>query len=180
MLAPMPAQEVVDKKPFDTLHTLLSTARELAKALASDPELERLVRAFRMFPERDREAILQVIEKDAAWRRIADRTDGTTGIDVRPNPHASLYVHVLNQVDGPPLPPEASPRDADVIRMGVEAFAQIIPLLFQSAVHVQWTTAARELARAGTTELRSLTIRLAREVGAIVAEVEAELGAATK
>jgi hypothetical protein len=176
----MPVRETVDKKPFDTLQTLLATARELAKTLSSDPQLDRLVRAFHLFPEGDREAILQVLEKDSAWRRIVSRTEGATGIDVRPNPHASLYVHVLDQVDGPALSPEPSPRDADVIRMGVETFVQIIPLLFQSAVHAQWTTAAREVARTSGSEVRSAAIRLAREVEALVTEIEAELGAARK
>src|SRR4051794_29126139 len=107
-------------KPFDALQTLLVTARELANGLADDPQLARLVRAFEMFPDADREAILRVIEKDAAWRSIVDKTDDATGIHVRPNPHASLYVHVLEQPDGTTIvAPDPSQRDADVIRQGV-------------------------------------------------------------
>lgn len=164
----MPGNDAMDDRPFDALQTLLVTARELAKALSDDPQLERLFRAFRMFPERDREPILKAIEKDAAWRQIVEQTDGATGITVRPNPHASLYVHVLNQIDATELDPDASQRDADVIRHGVETLVQMLPLLFQDAVHAQWTAAAREIVRASDAELRELAIRLVREVETLV------------
>src|SRR5512141_752520 len=95
----MPGEHAPADTPFDALHTLLATARELARRLSDDPQRERLVRAFQSLPEHDREPILQVIEKDATWRRIAGETAGATGIAVRPNPHASLYVHVLNPVE---------------------------------------------------------------------------------
>jgi hypothetical protein len=173
MLAPMPAGGAADRRPFDTLHTLLSTARELVKSLSDDPELDRLVRAFRLFPERDREAILHVLEKDAAWRNIVERTDDVTGITVRPNPHASLYVHVLAQ-GADPLAADTADRDADVIRRGLRAFVQLLPLLFQEGVHAQWTAAAREIAGASGTDVRAYAVRLAREVEQLVAEIDAE------
>jgi hypothetical protein len=162
MLTWMASSEASDRKPFDALHALLVTARELAKTLVDDPQLERLVRAFRLFPERDREAILQVIEKDASWRRIVADTGTTTGITVRPNPHASLYVHVLNAVD------ETMQRDADVIRRGLETFVQMLPLLFQDGVHEQWTAAAHELARTTDPAIIELLRRLMREVTEII------------
>src|SRR5262245_46027413 len=83
---------------------ILVTAHELATTLARDPLVERILRAFAKLPERDREPILEVIERDATWCRIAEQTSGQTGIKVRPNPHASLYVHVFDQVDAPTEP----------------------------------------------------------------------------
>jgi hypothetical protein len=159
--------------PLDTLQTLLATARGLLKDLVGDPQVDRLLRAFLMLPEADREPILQVLEKDASWRQIVEQTDGATGITVRPNPHASLYVHVLDQVTHRPIEPTPSPRDADVIRQGIDTFVQLLPLLFQDAVYAQWTAAAREIARTATAELRALAARMAREVLAIVAEIDA-------
>ena len=159
--------------PLDTLQTLLATARGLLKDLVGDPQVDRLLRAFLMLPEADREPILQVLEKDASWRQIVEQTDGATGITVRPNPHASLYVHVLDQVTHQPIEPTPSPRDADVIRQGIDTFVQLLPLLFQDAVYAQWTAAAREIARTATAELRALAARMAREVLAIVAEIDA-------
>jgi hypothetical protein len=167
----MPRKSAAEK-PLDTLQTLLATARELAQTLAEDPVFERLVRAFRLLPERDREPILRVIEKDAAWRGIVDRTAAETGIAVMPNPHASLYVHVLNQVTGPPLAPEAPPRDADVIKMGVATFVDLVPLFMQEGVRAQWTTAAAEIAGAADPELRELALRLVRAVEAIILDAD--------
>ena len=165
----MSGREAAKETPFDALHTLLATARDLARGLADDPQVERLVQAFRTIPPADREAIIQVLEKDAAWRNIVGETDAATGITVRPNPHASLYVHVLNQV-GSPFDDGASERDADVIRHGVNTFVQMLPLLFQEAVHAQWTAAARDLVRTSPPMLRELAARLAREVLSHIAQ----------
>ena len=165
----MSSRPAVQEKPFDALQTLLATARDLAKGLTDDPQLERLVRAFRMFPEADREAVLRVLEKDSAWRNIVEKTDDATGITVRPNPHASLYVHILEQ---PGVGPEPSPRDADVIRQGVETFVQMLPLLFQDGVRAQWLVAGRDLANSSGTELRALAVRFAQDIEALVAEAE--------
>ena len=76
----MPRRDEPEAKSLETLHTLLTTARHLAQSLADDPRLDRLERAFRILPDSDREPILGVIEKNAFWRRIADETQGTTGI----------------------------------------------------------------------------------------------------
>ena len=159
---------------LDALQTLLATARKLVTDLTTDPLLERVLRAFRMLPESDREPILRVLEKDAAWRRVVEETAGATGITVCPNPHASLYVHVLDQVTGKPLAPGPLQRDGDVIRFGIETFVRLLPLLFQEGVHAQWTAAAREIVRASDAEMRGFAVRLAREVLALVDEAVAE------
>lgn len=166
------ADETQRDKPLDTLQALLATARDLARGLSDDPQLERLVRAFRLFPERDREAILQVLEKDAAWRTIVERTAGATGITVVPNPHASLYVHLLHEVTDPPLAPDAPPRDADVIRLGVATFVDLIPLFMQDGVRAQWTAAGTEIAGAASADDRARALRLVRAVEAIILGVE--------
>ena len=40
--------------------------------------------------------MLGVIERDGNWCRVVEQTAETTGITVRANPRASLYLHVLN------------------------------------------------------------------------------------
>src|SRR5262249_20575943 len=110
------------------------------------------------------------LEKDAGWRAIVERTVGITGIDVRPNPHASLYVHVLTSE--PSIAADSAARDADVIRRGIATFVQLIPLLFVDGVHAHWTTAAREIIRASDPELRAAAARLAREVLGLLAEAD--------
>jgi hypothetical protein len=166
------AAEPTTQATLDALQALLATARELLSDLSGDPLVKRVLRAFVMLPESDREPLLKVLEKDAAWRRIVEATERTTGITVRPNPHASLYVHVLEQATGQPVAPGPLPRDAEVIRLGIEVVLRILPLLFQEGVHAQWSAAAREIAAGADPETRRLAARLAQEVLELVAQAE--------
>jgi hypothetical protein len=156
---------------LETLQELLAGARNLLGSLVDDPQLQRLIEAFRQFPAGDRDAILQVIEKDAAWRQIVERTTGATGIDVRPNPHASLYVHLLEPTPGAL---DQAGRDANVIRSGLETFVRMLPLLFQPAVRAQWQAAAREITQQGDPEIVDLAVKLAHEVIALVEATRAQ------
>jgi len=164
---------VSDGATLATLKAVITSARELAEELVRDSVLNRLVTALMMLPAADREPILGVLERDATWRRIVEETCGATGITVRPNPHASLYVHVVDQVTGAAVEPGPLARDIDVIRIGIERFVQLLPLFFQDGVHAQWTSSARELIRAADADLRALGVRLAREVLALIAEADA-------
>ena len=149
------------------LEAVLQSARGLVNELLHDPLLPRLLAAFSALPEHERETILGVLERDATWRRIVDETSGTTGITVRPNPHASLYVHVTAE-------PQPSPRDVDVIRLGIARFLPLLPLFFQPGVHEQWMRSARELVRDAPPELLAIGERLARAVLALLAEADGE------
>lgn len=152
---------------LDALRAILMTAHELATRLAGDPFVERILQAFAKLPEPDREPVLKIIERDATWCRIVEQTTDETGITVRPNPHASLYVHVFGQVDTPSGPLQ---RDVDVIGFGIERFLRMMPLFFQEGVHEQWTASARALAREADPELLEHLRRLANEVLALIAE----------
>jgi hypothetical protein len=154
------------KKPdpthVDTLQTLLTTALDVVRGLADDPMSARLLKAFAALPPADREPILRVLERDATWCRIVEQTADTTGIAVRANPQASLFVHVI----GPPSEPLQ--RDVDVISAGIEQFVAMMPLIFQEGVHEQWTASARDLVRRSDPEMLAYVARLAREVLALV------------
>src|SRR5262245_10289374 len=119
---------MTDEAPegLDALQAILVSAHELAAQLTADPLLERILRVFAKFPEPDREPVLRVLERDATWCRIVEQTADTTGITVRPNPHASLYVHVLHSAAETPSDPLQ--RDVDVIRFGIERFVHMVPL----------------------------------------------------
>lgn len=176
MLRPMTATNG-SLEGLDALRTLLTTANGLVAELMADPLVERLLRAFMTLPGCERETILQVLEKDAAWRQIVEETASATGITVRPNPYASLYLHVFDQVTGQPVEPEPLPRDVDVIRLGVESFVRLLPLLYQDAVRAMWSTAARDIVRTSDVEERRLAIRMTSEVQALIAEVDPETAA---
>jgi len=152
-----------DPNGVDTLETLLTTALALVKGLA-DPLSARLLRAFAMIPTPDREPIVRVLERDATWCRIVEQTADTTGINVRANPQASLFLHVIE------TPTEPLQRDVDVIGAGIEQFLAMVPLFFQDGVHEQWTAAARDLVRRIDPENHVYIARLAREVLALIAE----------
>lgn len=159
--------------PLDALQAVLITARGLLSDFVSDPLLRRVLRAFEMFPRADREPILSILERDASWTRIAEASAVVTGIAVRPNPHASLYVHVLDAATGQPAATAPSERDANVMRLGIERIVRVLPLFFQEGVYAQWYPAAREVARTADPEARTAIARVAREVLALVADPEA-------
>jgi hypothetical protein len=156
--------------PLGELEALLSCAQEVAARLASDPLIPRLLTAFARIPASDRETVLGVIERDGNWCRVAEQTAETTGITVRANPHASLYLHVLNPTE--PLPDAPLQRDVDVIASGIEQFLLMLPMLFQNGVHLQWVASARELARSSSDDTRRLAVRMACEVLDIISEVD--------
>ena len=166
----MSAVDELAKTPLATLLQLLTTARDFAAGLSADPQGERLLTAFARLPEPDREAVLGVIERDATWCRIVEQTADTTGISVRANPQASLFVHVLT----PHTEPADEPlrRDVEVIRFGIEQFVHLLPLFFQEGVHAQWTASARELIADADPELRRYGVRLCEEVLRLIAEAD--------
>ncbi len=162
---------------LDALQALLNTAHELVAGILNDPLLDRVLRAFLLFPESDRLAVLKILEKEAAWRRIVEETADATGIGAVPNPYASLYVHVLNQVEGSAPDAEPLARDGDVIRLGIETLVRMVPFVFQEGVHEQWTATACEIARGTDDEVRAYMTRLAREVLQLIEENDPNRGA---
>lgn len=156
---------------LEGLRAVLAEAGGLAERLAADPVLARVLKAYFHLPEPDRAVLAGVLEREAAWCRIVEQTADTTGITVRPNPFASFYVQVLSAA--PPIDP--SDRDVDVIRVGIERFLHLVPLLFDETVHAQWTASARILARVIDPVLGRAVVRLAREVLEIAAAAQPEL-----
>ncbi len=150
---------------LNELKGLLSRALEVADDLVGDPQVERMLQAFARLPGPDREPILRVLERDATWCRIAEQTSDTTGITVRPNPHASLYVQVMNQLPDGPLQ-----RDVDVIRFGLEQFVALLPFVMQEDVRAQWTVSAREIIRDADPAVLAHAAQLARHVLALLDE----------
>ncbi len=167
----MSAPDDREKAPLETLLSLLTSAREFAAKVVDDPLVERLLGAFARLPPTDRECVVGVIERDATWCRIVEQTADTTGITVRPNPQASLYVHIVAPQTEPPDEPLR--RDVDIIRFGIERFVHMLPFLFQPGVHQQWQASARELIAEASPELRAYGARMCREVLDLIAAADA-------
>ena len=160
--------------PLDALRSLIDGARGLIGQLEENPLIARMLRVMEDLPPDDREPIIKILEREATWCRIVAQTAIATGITVRPNPHASLYVHVFGQAEQPSEPLQ---RDVDVIAFGIDRFVSLVPLLFQEGVHEQWRASAFQLARSMSAEQRAGVAKLAGEVSSLLAEVDAEVAA---
>jgi hypothetical protein len=80
--------------PLDTLTTLIDAANGVVAELSVHTYLPRLLQLFRRLPERDRESVLGVLEREVEARRLSvEAADGRVG---EPNPLASLYVRVFD------------------------------------------------------------------------------------
>ena len=160
-----------EQPPLDALRSLIDGARSLIDQLESSPLVARMLRVMENLPPADREPIIKILEREATWCRIIATTAVVSGITVRPNPHASLYVHVVGEGESPSEPLQ---RDVNVIALGIDRFVSLVPLLFQEGVHEQWRASAYHLARGMDAEQRAGIARLAQEVVALAAEVDAE------
>jgi hypothetical protein len=97
----------VADRPTDTIETLqhvLASAARIARDLADDPLLPRLLDVFSRMPPEDREVIVNVIDREVDLRNMAKAaTSGSlSGLSVtKPNPHARLYFRVTETESSP-------------------------------------------------------------------------------
>jgi hypothetical protein len=152
---------------LSALRGLLSAAVELAGQIA-DPLLERLVAVFRRLPEEDREVIIGILEREAASREVGDATGGTTGLTLRPNPGARLYVRVIA--------PEPSIEQDKIIIASARAIRMLHKVI--EPIHDRWRVAMLETFRGLESEERATVVRFNRDMLAMVDEVERELARA--
>ncbi|MFN8544825.1 MAG: hypothetical protein U0807_11580 [Candidatus Binatia bacterium] len=76
------------------LRAKLERAAAEVGAIAADPLFLRIAEVFRRMPAEDREALLGVLERQVTLRRHAEVVEGVSGMTLRPNPNARLYVRV--------------------------------------------------------------------------------------
>src|SRR5262249_13620614 len=122
-------------------------------------------------------------ERDATWCRIVEQTASETGVSVRPNPHASLYLHVFSHTEPPSEPLR---RDMAVIRFAIETFVRLLPPFFQEGVHAPLgpalprRAAAGELADDLDDDLRGYVRQLAAEMLQLAAEADRPVAGADR
>lgn len=154
---------------LDALRALLSTAERLAAELGADA-VGRLLRAFTSLPPDDREAVTQVLERGAAWHRIADATADLVGVRLRANPHARLFVRTVDPREGD----LQVAQERDEILLGILRLVKLAPLLVRADVAATWRDPAIDAVQALDADERAACADLARVVLALIAEVEAE------
>jgi hypothetical protein len=146
------------------LRGLLGAALELATKMA-DPLLERLVTAFRRLPEEDREIVVGIIEREAESRQMGDATAGATGMALRPNPGARLYVRVIA--------PEPTVEQDKIIIASARAIRMLNKVI--GPIQERWRMAMLETFRGLAPEERAAVVRFNRDMLAMIEEVEQEL-----
>jgi hypothetical protein len=152
------------KHQLTALRGLLAAAIELATQIA-DPLLERLVGVFRRLPEEDREVIIGILEREAESRHVGDATTGATGMALRPNPHARLYVRVIA--------PEPSVEQDKIIIASARAIRMLHKVI--GPIQERWRVAMLETFRGLEPEERQAVVRFNRDMLAMIEEVEHEL-----
>ena len=155
------------KHQLTALRGLIGAALDLASQMA-DPLLERLVAAFRRLPEEDREVIVGIIEREAESRQMGDATAGATGVALRPNPGARLYVRVIA--------PEPTVEQDKIIIASARAIRMLNKVI--GPIQERWRVAMLETFRGLDPDERAAVVRFNRDMLAMIEEVEHELGSA--
>ena len=122
-------------RPTDTLATLehvLASAARIARDLADDAHLPRLLDVYARMPAEDRETVLNILEREVDLRNLAKDVPALSGVQVaRPNPNARLYFRVSDSDPPPFVSPEeitqAVVRAAHVLRRAAERDGSLEP-----------------------------------------------------
>jgi hypothetical protein len=155
---PDSGKEQAQASQLDTLKGLLATALDLARNLAGDPLARRLLEVFNRFPADDREFVLGVLEREADSRLIGDHSSPSTGLSLRPNPNARLYVRVIE--------PEPPAEEDKIILASTRAIRMLHKVL--EPMHERWHLAMRESLRHLTAEERAGAVRFCRDLLAML------------
>jgi hypothetical protein len=85
-----------------TVATLLHDAAQRMNRLLGDDLIVRLFRIVAQIPAEDREILLGLLEREVQARLLTDAAaDALTGLSLRPNPNARLYVRVVDNTPAP-------------------------------------------------------------------------------
>jgi len=99
-------------RPPDTLSTLqnvLASAARLARDIAADPLVSRLLDIVNRMPPEDREVVVNVLEREVDLRNLSKEapSGSLSGLNVtKPNPNARLYFRVADSEPAPYVVPE--------------------------------------------------------------------------
>jgi hypothetical protein len=145
------------------LKALLTSARELAQTLESDPTLRRVLRALACLPPEDREILANALERGAASRRINDAFASLNGVRLRVNPNPRLYLRV---VDG--ATPATAELDEEDIVPDIFLLMRRLPLLLAPQAQAAWHPALRSALEMLTAPQRETCLRFVDDVRALL------------
>ena len=104
------------------LGALLEAARGMTHDLADDTLFARLLDVFQRMPPGDRDVVIAALEREVQTRVVSQEVaDDLTQIELRPNPHAKIYLRVVERADEKPVEMLAFLRAANSIQRGIDA-----------------------------------------------------------
>jgi hypothetical protein len=146
------------------LKALLTSARELAQTLESDPTLRRVLRALASLPPEDRDILANVLERGAASRRINEAFARLNGVRLRINPKPRLYLRV---VDGE-TPESAGTLEEEDIVPDIFLLMRRLPLILAPEARAVWQPALHAAFDLLTPSQRDRCVRFVDEVRALL------------
>jgi hypothetical protein len=149
---------------LDALKALLTSARELAQTLESDPTLRRVLRALASLPPEDRDILASVLERGAASRRINEAFARLNGVRLRINPKPRLYLRVI---DGETARAAATLEEEDIVP-DILLLMRRLPLLLAPEAEAVWQPALRAALDLLTPPQRERCSRFVDEVRALL------------
>src|SRR5262249_52033858 len=141
--------------------------------ITDDVTVGRLLQAFMSLPPDEREIVASVLERGAAWRRIAETAAGMTGVQLRANPNARLFLRVLEPHD-PAAEIESEPPE---ILIGPLRIMKQAPLPRRPEIARFWHTATLQAFEMLEPGERESCVAFLRDVLALLAGPVAEDGA---
>ena len=149
---------------LDALKALLTSARELAQTLESDPTLRRVLRALASLPPEDREILASALERGATSRRINEAFARLNGVRLRINPNPRLYLRV---VDGA-TPASAGPLEEEDIVPDIFLLMRRLPLLLAPEAQAVWHPALQSALELLTPPQRETCLRFIDDLRALL------------
>jgi hypothetical protein len=152
-----------DAGMLPTLAALLQDAAHRVDDILGDPLLVRLLTIFGKVPVNDREVLVGLLEREVQAKVLTDATAGTmTGLTLRPNPNARLYVRVVET--------EPAHENEKIILASMRAMRLVGQVV--APMRDRWRAATLESLSRLEPDERTDIANFCRDVLALAAEVE--------
>lgn len=154
-----------DAGMLPTLAALLQNAADRVDHLLNEPLLVRLLTIFAKVPADDRETLVALLEREVQAKLLTDATAGSmTGLTLRFNPNARLYVRVVD--------PEPAQENEKIILASMRAMRLVSQVV--APMRERWKTATLESLRRIDQGERDAVATFCRDVLVLVDEAESE------
>jgi hypothetical protein len=153
---------------FERLQESLGTALELARELAGNELLGRLIAVFRNMPLQDRSVIVGILEREVAGRMLSRATEKAVQQETHVNPNARLYVRAHSSGIDSRIFDRDEMMIADVRAMRIAGLVRHVPQIYEL-----WKDALREAMQQVDEATRANAEQLLRDGLAAIAEARA-------